>query len=267
MPTDKIADRIAKLLSLAAKAGTPEEAATAAAQAQAMAERHGIDQARIDAANEARSGVSVEAPIIRRDIFTFSGRSCPTWIGLLSMAVTACNRCSVFQSHGAAGACLTAYGREADLGVVSAMLRVIVVQIDRLCDEWVAECKSERGGRSSRDSFRKGATSTVNERMRAAVKEAQAAALGDADKEPGAFALPAAGSNAPAVAGPSTSLVHVTAAIATLEQVRKSAEAKMKAENNLRSRSASGASNAGAASAGRKAGHRVHLGGHRSIAN
>lgn len=52
MNTDKIADRIAKLLALAARAGTPEEAATAAAQAQALAERHGIDQARIDAAND-----------------------------------------------------------------------------------------------------------------------------------------------------------------------------------------------------------------------
>lgn len=265
MNTDKIADRIAKLLALAARAGTPEEAATAAAQAQALAERHGIDQARIDAANEARSGVSTEAPIIRRDVFTFAGRSCPTWIGTLSMAVTACNRCSVFQSHGVAGACLTAYGREADLQVVEALMRVIVAQIDRLCDEWVAECRSDRGGRSSRDSFRKGASATVNARLREAVKEAQALALGEASKESGGFALPAAGSGEAATPGPSTSLVHVTAAIATLEQVRQRSEAKMREENKLRSRSCPGASNAGAAAAGRKAGQRVHLGGHRAI--
>jgi len=265
MQTDKIADRIAKLLALASKAGTPEEAATAASQAQALAERHGIDQARIDAANDARSGKCTEAPIVRRDVFTFASRQCPSWIGLLSMAVTACNRCSVFQSHGAAGACLTAYGREADLQVVEAMMRVIVAQIDRLCDEWVAECRSDRGGRSSRDSFRKGATHTVNARLREAVKEAQAAALGEAKKEPGGFALPAAGSGEAAVPGASTALVHVTAAIATLEQVRQKAEAKMREENKLRARSASGASNAGAAAAGRKAGQRVHLGGHRAL--
>lgn len=278
MLNDKIADRIAKLLAIADKAGTPEEAATSFALAQQLAERHCVNAERIAAAEAMRNGARVDEPIVSAIIMTLAVKVAPVWIGHVAIAVATCNRGAV--RYGRVGllqngsvdprVTIIAHGTATDLAVMAAMLPAIVHQIERLCDDWVA-ADAARAGRASRDSYRKGAAKTVSDRLSAAVAEARKALKAEASAEVPVFALPVAGSGEAAEVGPSTALVLVQAAIETMEKRGEDAVHAMhvamgrpRAKKAYRS-STSRASDNGAYSAGKRDGHKVSLAAHRVI--
>lgn len=274
---DTIATRIAKLLALADKAGTAEEAANALGHAQRLAEEHGISEERIAAAEARRNGSQdrVDAPMTSAVIFTFETDVAPVWIGWLGIAVAECNRGAVRYGHDVSGGMrrrtLIAHGTTADIAVMAAILPAIVHQVSRLCDEWVA-ADATRSGRSSRDSYRKGAAETVMIRLRRAVADARKAIEASAAAEHPVFALPAAGSDGAAEAEPSTALVLVRDAIAVMAKRGQDAIHAMHvatgrpgAKKAYRSSGNSGASDQGARRDGQRDGHRVALGGNKAI--
>jgi hypothetical protein len=225
MSTDtKIADKIQKLLALAERAGTPEEAGTAYALAQKLITEHAIDLATLRAAG------SADETITHRLIHTFSGRSCPTWIGMVANVLARVNGCYVFHRPSAHG--LVCHGSDLAIGVVEQLLKSVVWQIDRLAKSWGAGL-AYSPGRTGLNNFRIGAAQVVCERLKASAAETiERARVGGAS---------------------STALVHVQSGAAAL--------AKRDAErgNNLRAKSSTFRGDADARAAGQAAGARVSL--------
>lgn len=270
---DTIATKIAKLLALADKAGTAEEAANALGHAQRLAEIHGITAERVAAAEALRNGSQArpDEPMTSAIVFTYDGSAAPTWIGWVGIAVAECNRGAVRYGHAGGRRVLIAHGTASDIAVMAAILPAITHQINRLCDEWVA-ADATRGGRSSRDSYRKGAAETVARRLREAVAEARKALEAEAAAERPVFALPAAGSGDAAEVGPSTALVLVRAAIDSLDvrgrdaiKAMQIATGRPNAKKAYSGSSRDGASDQRARREGQRDGHRVALGGNKSI--
>jgi len=165
----KIADRVRKLLALAERAGTPEEAGTAYAQAQKLIAQHAISEEQL---RQSRLGASTRSnePIVSRIIYTSPVPQMPTWIGVLGMCLSETNGCEMAQTRGPNKAVvLKAWGRASDLEIVEELIRVIPGQVDALCN------RSPFSGRTAKNNFRIGAVTVICERMRAAVKDARRA--------------------------------------------------------------------------------------------
>lgn len=176
---DKIIDRVRKLLALAERAGTPEEAGTAYATAQKLIAQHALSDEQLRIARLRETGGPVDEPIVSRIVFITQTPQMPTWIGVLGGCLAAVNGCDMVQGYvsdgkarGAQGndvRTLKAWGRASDLAMVEELLRIIPGQIDVLCSQ------SPFTGRTARNNFRLGAVSAVCERLRAAAMQARKA--------------------------------------------------------------------------------------------
>lgn len=231
----KATDKIAKLLRLADRAGTPEESATAFALAQEMMTRHAISEAQVRAA-ASREGHRADEPIVSRAIWAPKGKQIPTWVSCLAGAVCQVNGCAPIIDRTGRAPVVQAWGQADDLSRVSDLLSAIVGQIDALAK------RSRFSGRTALNNFRIGAMQTVSERL----KQGRAKALANA-------------------ANPGCEVT--TQALAVVKGAGERAEAKMRLDCG-RIRSAGRATYRGdheAKAAGRRAGHSVNVNGSRAL--
>lgn len=235
MQTDKATDKIAKLLRLADKAGTPEESATAFALAQEMMTRHAISEAQVRAAAIA-GGLKAEEPIVSRVIWSPSGKQIPTWVSCLASAVCAANGCAPIVDRTGRIPAIKAWGQSADLTKAADLLGAIVGQIEALAK------RSPFRGRTALNNFRIGAMQTVTSR----IKQGRSKALADAKD----------------------SACAVTAqALVLVQGASERAEGQLRLDcGHIRSAGrASFRSDYEAKAAGRRAGHSVNVSGNRAL--
>lgn len=235
MQTDKAADKIAKLLRLADKAGTPEEAATAFSLAQKMMTAHAITEAQARAAGKA-AGACNDEPIVSRIVYAHKSSSLPTWIACLASAVCAANGCAPLASQEKGRRTIKAWGTSSDLTRATDLLASVIGQIDAMAKaSW---CR----GRTALNNFRLGAMEVVCKRIEGARKEALAEAA-DPECEVTAQALAlvkSAGERADAVLRREVS------------GIRKASSVSFRTDRSARN-------------AGRAAGSRVNVSGGRAL--
>lgn len=163
-------ERARRLLALASSSNNPNEAATAYAAAQNVMAAHALSMEQVRVAADRQLGrVSVPEPALMRIVWTAPGRTCPTWVNVLALALTEVNGCAMIWHTSEDAAVLRAWGRASDLDLLSELLATIPGQIDALCD------RSPFRGRTERNNFRLGAARTVSERLRAEAQAARAA--------------------------------------------------------------------------------------------
>ena len=244
---DKILDRVRKLLALAERAGTPEEAGTAYATAQKLIAQHALSDEQIRVARLRETGGPVDEPIVRRVVYVSQVLQMQTWIGILGGCIADVNGCDLvigcmrdIKDPRKAVRMMEGWGRASDLAMVEELIRIIAGQIDTLCDQ------SPFAGRTARNNFRLGAVSVVCDRLRAAAREARKAIEATAATQD---------ASAPAA------IAEVTAiALRSLDNRHTLATAAMRKDcPNLRTVKSSARSDYAARSAGRAAGARVSV--------
>lgn len=250
---NKILDRVRKLLALAERAGTPEEAGTAYATAQKLIAQHALSDEQVRVARLRETGGPVDEPIIRRIVFVSEVLQMPTWLGILGGCIADVNGCDLVigcmrhPTSTKAVRMMEGWGRASDLAMVEELVRIIAGQIDALCDQ------SPFSGRTARNNFRLGAVSVVCDRLRSAAREARKAIEATATAQD---------ANAPAAVAEVTAL-----ALRSLDNRHALATAAMHKDcPNLRKMTSSARSDHAARSAGRAAGARVGITRSRSLA-
>lgn len=234
MADEKILDRVRKLLELA-KSDNIYEAASAAAQAQALMSRHAIEQAML-------STVTAEEEIEQDVLDAGSGATLATWRGALARAICEANGCTCLRS----GAQLLVIGRPSDASKVRYLHRYVEREIERLCKLAL----DERGnpGRTWANNFKLGAVSAARDALVAVTAAARAAARREAD--------------ASDTLGSGAALVRVNSALAKLDAHRGNVEAYMRRRYpNIRAVKRTARTDVGAREAGRRAGASIDLGG------
>lgn len=251
--TDKILDRVRKLLALSERAGTPEEAGTAFAAAQRIIAQHALSEEQIRQARIRECGGAGRAdePIISRLIWaTSGGGGVPTWVAIVAGVLADVNGCDALVYRTSAS--IKAWGRASDLELVHELLGAVVGQIDAMA----ARCPLARG-RTGKNNYRLGAAQTVCDRLRAAAAEARRALEATAAEQDAA---------APPVVAEVTAL-----ALRALDDRVAVAGAAMRAEvaaagSKIRSARSSRTTFDGAArAAGRADGARVNLSRSRAL--
>lgn len=162
--TEKILDRVRKLLALSGSSN-PHEAAVAAGAAQKLMEQHGIEAAMLD---------TEEEPIKAHDGFD-EGRRVATWRSALATGVATANGCKAVIHRSRDGARTMFIGRASDASVVRYMYAYVASEINRLCDEHAKQHR--RAGRSWKNTFRITATEAVVARIHEAKKAARVDAV------------------------------------------------------------------------------------------
>lgn len=167
--TDKILDRVRKLLALSERAGTPEEAGTAFAAAQRLIAQHALSEEQIRQARIREVGGRPDEPVLSRLIWgADGGGGVPTWVAILAGAICSVNGCDALVYRSTAS--IKAWGRASDLEIVYELLGAVVGQIDAMA----ARCPVARG-RTGKNNYRLGAAQVVCERLRQAAAEARKA--------------------------------------------------------------------------------------------
>ncbi len=146
-----IEDKIKKLLRLSKGAGTPEEAATAAARAQELIDKYNIDRAILDKKENA-----VEEPIKE---FTINyGKKYSTWKAELAYTLSKHNNLFQFRR----GAQSIIIGRESDFNSFLYMYNFLLKEIDNI----YKKLSSGLGlGKEYGQSFRLGVVDTLKRRL------------------------------------------------------------------------------------------------------
>ncbi len=119
--------RIKKILNLAENNPEVEEATRAAEQAAALMERYRLDRAVV----EALGGEAEHEPIAEEEIYRFTSKVQPQWIGALSTAIAAANDCEVYWW----GHSLRIVGRTTDRQATKMLFDFLTVEIERLAKE------------------------------------------------------------------------------------------------------------------------------------
>lgn len=188
----KIIDRVRKMLALAERAGTPEEAGTAFAMAQKIIAENALSMEQVRQAQlKADATRPANEPIIKRIVYTFKSSQTQTWIGILASAIHEVNGCSPIYARLVGPAAreggakqgvdevkaIEGWGRASDLELVEELMRVVVGQIETL----TTGCGFT--GRTALNNFRLGATQVVCQRLRSAAADARKAIAAAADAE------------------------------------------------------------------------------------
>jgi hypothetical protein len=156
-PEDQRAlDRVRKLLALATSPDA-HEAASAAAHAQALIDRHRL-RAILDEERAAESG---DDPIAdARDQPLETARKLRPWKVLLALALAGRNGCVAYTLEGEDGQSLVLVGRAADREAVSTLWSWLVRRI-----EWLSATHGAGRSRRWHDDFRVGVVDAIAQRM------------------------------------------------------------------------------------------------------
>lgn len=148
----RVLDRVRKLLALATSSNV-FEAAEAAAQAQALIDRHRL---------EALLQEQVEAPITDGSEASLERARRPrVWRGVLAAGLAEANGCLAWSTARGGETELCILGREGDRAVVVALFEWLAPRI-----EWLSATHAPGRDRAYHDAFRVGAAGAVVERLR-----------------------------------------------------------------------------------------------------
>lgn len=150
-----IRDKIEKLFRLAEKAGTPEEAETAMARAQALITQYEIDPDSIDPNHEAPTNYG---HVTER--YIYRARRVPTWRSLLAMAIAQVNSA---HSYYARGVGIKILGHIPNLAAIEYLFGVFARQIENM-----TKARTAGLGRAYANSYKLGAVSRLSERLKEA---------------------------------------------------------------------------------------------------
>ena len=235
MNIDQAIDRARKLFALAAS-DNPHEAASAAAKAQEILDRHEISQAMLDTDNNVEDDETVEN-FKDKDAPIDSGRSIATWKACLAKALAEANQCKVYTwSNGQRS--IEIIGRPSDVQKVRYMYAYLVHEVDRLVKRDARGC-----GRTWANNYRLGVVDTLGKAI-AATREKVAKDMRAKAANPHA-------------------LVRVDNALAKLDERADAVDLFAKVHLNLRSTTRYARSDKGARQLGREAGKEIRLGGTR----
>jgi len=163
--TDKVIQRIQRLLAMAADVSSPNEAAIAARRAEVLMREHQLSQ--VDVLVKNLDGDSVEVSTVNH-MFTLYGlryknyRSTriPGWVGITGVSAAVMNECEADNLGG-----LTRfYGVEGDAQVAAEIFRYLIDTINRLATQFP-------GTRGERSAFRQGCAGTLQDRCKEIAEE------------------------------------------------------------------------------------------------
>jgi len=164
--TKAVISKANKLFALAENNSNPNEAASAAYQAQKLLEKHKLTRAAIAAASDEDDEESViehSDPLERVKRTTW-------WKDFLAAAICSVNGCEVlWVREPYSMKVLKLVGRPSDIEVCRWLYSSIVSQIETLCKG--AMIAGHGRGKRWSNSFKQGATSTVIDRLKAAKRE------------------------------------------------------------------------------------------------
>jgi hypothetical protein len=239
--SDRIIDRVAKLLKLS-KSDNVHEAAAAAAMAQSLIDRNKLDIAVVELAmmegDQSRPAEPVQ---------TFQDPLCArpqksTWVGRLGLQVSRANDCVAYWAGGGA---MKLMGRPSDAETCRYMFAYLVNEIERLT---AANTRGE--GRTWKNNFRLGAVDAITAKLKEQRRQTRETFRREA--------LEKAGSDC-------TALVRVDTALARMEarltETEDSYRKTFSCRKTFRSANDNFNYNGAAREAGRKAGEGIVLGG------
>lgn len=166
---ERIKQRIAKLLAMAADSSSPNEAAIAASRARSLMDKYQISEADV-------SGQFNEK--MREDDVTRKYTNIPTYMNILGVAIAKLNDCHavrhvVIEGNKRYGQ-LRFRGFDTDVMLCAAMFKSLISQIDRLCKEYlVSQGITGRYPRDIGESFKIGCSSELCSRIRDLCSERQ----------------------------------------------------------------------------------------------
>ena len=166
----KIIDKIKKLLALSTS-DSIGEAASAAAKAQELMERHSIQEAMLRNQEQTSSNPNITSIILWR------GGKVPSWMLQLACGIGEVNRCKVWyragrRSKGYDG-CIEAAGTAESLEKMSVLLDWLRRETDRLYHEEKPDDFDRGDGKRWANAFRLGASSTIVKRLQEAAAKAR----------------------------------------------------------------------------------------------
>lgn len=281
MTTDRIEEKIRKLLQLAGNNPSIEEAAVAFARAQDLATAHGLELDDIMQRAEAD-----EAPPPPREVGAIVVEQIETWGKAvawkctLGYAISRANNCESYRNQGGCtapdpGYCF--YGQAADVETARYIYLAIVAEVEAMAKRAVAAYAADpevdpRWDASPRiygRSWRMGCADAIARRMptpakiveakRLEIQQARAKALGMGSLTPEGF--PGGSSMTTALAVATNALVRVDQAAQYVSKVEDALKHHGKKVLGLRSASGfAGASSSDGYAAGRAAGESVNIG-------
>jgi hypothetical protein len=164
--TEKILEKVRNLLRLAGDKGNENEAAAAAAAAQKLIERHRLDMAMLEVADDLPTAEDIrecEDPLDR-------GKAVVAWKGALASGLSLANGCRIFWRRGS----IVIVGAGSDVQTVRYLYAYFVREVDRLAKQYAGN------GKSWLHAWRVGCASTISKRLKEAAEEARAEARGEA---------------------------------------------------------------------------------------
>jgi hypothetical protein len=167
----KIIDRIKKLLALATS-DSIGEAASAAAKAQELMERHSIEQAML-----VIDGESVDPAITSQTLWQGKCRV-PSWILQLATGMAEINRCKLWyrssdRGEEVGGSYIKAAGTTDSLEKMSVLMDWLIQETNRLYHEEKPDNFDRGQGKRWSNAFRLGASSTIVARLKEAAAKAR----------------------------------------------------------------------------------------------
>jgi len=149
-------DKVKRLLALA-QSNNPHEAAMAAAEAQRLMMKHGIEMAELNAPQ------SVDRLVVDTG-------SMNVWYRVLAKHVAGATFCTIYALSGAGPGKSTGQvaicGYKDDVAVASVLLAWLAQEVNRLCDlEWAPLRSSGLSANAWKKSFRLGAVHTIGQRL------------------------------------------------------------------------------------------------------
>lgn len=168
--TEKILKQVRDLLRMAEGKANENEAASAAAAAQKLIERHRLSEAMLvlDEADDRPAAEDVRAcedPLDR-------SKTIIHWKGVLAGGLCAVNGCDRYWDRRRGG--LIVVGVPSDVQTVRYLYAYFVREIDRLAKQYAGN------GKSWLHAWRVGCASTISKRLKEAAEEARAEARGEA---------------------------------------------------------------------------------------
>jgi hypothetical protein len=262
--SDKIIDRIKKLLAMSnGKGTTPEEAAAFAAEAQRMLAQHGLDLATVEASGGTKASDS-DGPIGEHE-HERATRSKVVWMGRLAHGIALAGGGDMYWQTAwtTQGRLIRAVfiGTPSQVAAWSVMYNFLLDEIDRLARIAVAKLPPYEPARNYGNSFRLGATAVVTTRLHAIAQEQRRGFEARiAEEQQKALAT---GSVLTVAPGQPTALAPSIASSALVLVDRRKAEVEQFVKNLglKKGRATKGASHFDGYHDGRKAGEGIHLGG------
>lgn len=226
-----IADKIKKLIALSKNNPSVEEAAAAAAKAQALIEKHHLEELLAD---DAAGVKELDPKIIQKVIYKFDGPYGITWIVTLAHNIGEINGVKVWYTKGIKGyknnpACnafINAAGTADRIDLVEDLVIWLSEEVLRLLESDTSKPQLQRGtGKHWTNGFKNGAVSRIVQRL----KEAQMLSRKEMRQELDFSAYEKAGNDVEKLMAldmkPKYSLAKVDLAIEKLqEQVKKAEE-------------------------------------------